>query len=73
MDAKEFKREALHVGYAYAPTVKDYMEMYDEPYTQDDLQNVYRLQAYRDARGLRASAQGDLHGKRSMKTGGNDD
>ena len=48
MDAKEFKRRALRGGYAYAPTVNDYMELHDETYTEDDLQAVYRLQQFRD-------------------------
>lgn len=50
MDAKEFKRRALRGGYAYAPTVNDYMQTHDEPYTDDDIQEVYRLQTWRDER-----------------------
>ena len=48
MNEREFRAAASKSGYAYAETVKDYMELHDEPYTEDDLQAVYRLQQFRD-------------------------
>jgi hypothetical protein len=63
MDAKEFKNQAMCNGYAYAPTINDYMELYDEPYTQEDLISVDRWQAYRDAWDMHAVSQGELHVK----------
>lgn len=60
MTEPEFLRAAVHNGYATLPTARDYMELHDEPYTDTDLQNVYRLQAYRDDRDVKRAAQGEM-------------
>lgn len=50
MTANEFISRALRGGYARAGTINDYMDEHDEPYTEDDIQDVYRLQTWRDGR-----------------------
>jgi len=60
MNTNDFLRTATYNGYATAPTTRDYMELHDEPYTDADLQAVYRLQAYRDDRDVKRAAQGEM-------------
>ncbi|MEA4999285.1 MAG: hypothetical protein VB087_07870 [Candidatus Limiplasma sp.] len=60
MTAAEFLYKTIHGGYATRDTCRDYMQMHAEPYTDDDLQAVYRLHNYREVRDVMRAAQGEM-------------
>ena len=49
MTTQEFRKRAFQGGYAEPRTIEDYTELHDEPYTEDDVVAVTRLQDWREA------------------------
>jgi len=49
VDKQEFWKRVVRGGYANCETLKDYTELHDEPYTEEDIVDITRLQDWREA------------------------